>query len=327
MQPHVKERGLLLAIAKMLTADHREDAINELVERGFFLPQHVDHIAKQFDSIFFTYRRQSESIAPVKYFIDDYLSTYTYSFFNQSRNVQTLRTRLSQSPSGLDVRGLRIVDYGAGLHRTFNQALTLLINGAEHVTVVEPAPLSFDIAKRNIIDFAGRILEDPSIANLGLVSHEQLKQNLCSVDFSVLSPEPFTSDRIRYIKNLDETFPEESADLVLSTSVLEHVKEPELELSLQKRALTETGHCVHTIDFTDHRTWAFDFYYDGHLGTCNGLRKSDFEIIASELGFSASWQDEKRSDEAINRANLVDRFADYGDDELSLKGATIVLSL
>ena len=100
-----------------------------------------------------------------------------------------------------------------------------------------------------------------------------------------------------------KSFEENSADILMSTSVYEHIREPLEELSWHRALLRPGGYAMHTIDFRDHRSYVFEgfhpwsFMIDGGYGAgsdtagvrhdhwINGLRLSQLLEVVREAGF------------------------------------------
>lgn len=95
----------------------------------------------------------------------------------------------------------------------------------------------------------------------------------------------------------------QSADIIMSTSVYEHIEDPAAELAWHRSLLRPGGYAMHTIDFRDHRSYVFDgfhpwsFMIDGGYGEgsknagvrhdhwINGLRLSQLLNVVEGAGW------------------------------------------
>ena len=158
----------------------------------------------------------------------------SYDWLGRRRNYERLATysdiHRHYREQGIDFKGLRVIEVGAGLQ--YFTALHFLADGADQVTLVEPKlTYSADTLRR----FVG--------------------------EYNAQSPRPVdgaaAEARIRAHQDLSQVPGDGSADLMLSYTVLEHVRDLPGFFAQSARLLKPGGRAYHMIDLSDHTYQVF----------------------------------------------------------------------
>jgi SAM-dependent methyltransferase len=188
--------------------------------------------------------------------------------------------------AGIEMRDKVVLEIGSGPH--LGTALAFLFHGARKI-------ISNDIGKVNTvvpIDYA-RIIQ--LLAKI-TTNHATTPMR------EIVRPAPGQDDAIGIVPERFEAFPhtgaeglalpDESVDLIVSTSVFEHVMKPREVIANTFRILKHGGSCIHSIDLRDHSNpleplgflkKSREEYVPG--GTENRVRASDFIQMFKDAGF------------------------------------------
>ncbi|OGS37216.1 MAG: hypothetical protein A2293_15170 [Elusimicrobia bacterium RIFOXYB2_FULL_49_7] len=200
--------------------------------------------------------------------------------FNACQQYLSLLTEFK-----IPVAGRSIVELGPGAYNL--SALGLLTQGAEKIVFIEPSrhrphPIKL---KERLQHFWGLLPEPktPDFATLWQdiqTHHHRVEYHNAHAEKTGLSPD--------------------SVDIILSRSVMEHVRNMPLAFEDQWRILKPGGAFVHFIDLRDHffrypfemltvPTWLWEkgLTGSGNSGYQNRLRTDDYAQLAKQAGFHA----------------------------------------
>lgn len=317
---------LLSIIAHLLVPGKRGWAIRKMQEEGLLDDHSSRALAEELDHVAYGYRHSGLRLAKAKLFLDQHVAQNDFCFLNPNRSLNHLKERLKAAP-GKILNGAHIVDYGCGAHNPFSQAAILLANGARQVTCIEPSIISRSLSIAAVMQTVIAIFTDPDAFLLEGGSGDQMRERLAGVDWKRLLSDG-GSGPVKLLNSLGEI--SEKFDLMISTSVLEHLKEPEREFDLMNTWMNRDGVAVHSVDFTDHRHTdpdyhPFKFYFDGMHKDINGLRVSQLDRLLRDAGLFTTLSRVLEHDEDLNRAKLVPRYSDLSDQDLHTRGATFTL--
>jgi SAM-dependent methyltransferase len=197
---------------------------------------------------------------------------------------------------GLELAKKIVLEIGSGRFARF--ALQLLAAGAQRVINVDPLAVSLDDIRHKEV-----LLSD--CVSLDLDPEDAFSRiEVENKDFTVLAVPPL----------------ENQVDLVISSSVLEHVKDPKAVLQSSFNWLKPGGMTLHLIDLRDHNfrfrhpfemltysdtVWAKWLDLDGAFHV-NRLRLPDYINVAREIGFQRINYEILSKDEAELTA-VIDR--------------------
>jgi SAM-dependent methyltransferase len=233
--------------------------------------------------------------------------------------------------------GKDVMDFGAGQFSPISVAVVLYVNGARSVVAFEPGGFLKgnwqDYVKTSTKELVADILMHPQTYALSPDARpEMIRRRLADIAFERLTGEDVMElGPIRLVKSFAFAENAASLDLILSTSVFEHVQSFEHEIRNHLAALRAGGVSINRVDFTDHRHKQpefapFGFYRDGVRFGCNLLRVSDLESAARSAGASYEIKDRRLAEESVvDRATLLERFAQYDMHSLRTMGATFIL--
>ena len=158
----------------------------------------------------------------------------SYDWLGRRRNYERLDTYTAihrhYLAQGLAFRGLRIIEVGAGLQ--YFTALHFLADGAAQVTLVEPKlRFSAETLRRFIGEFNAQSPDKVDAAAAG--------------------------SAIAAYNDLSQVPQDASADLMLSYTVLEHVRDLKGFFAESARLLKPGGRAYHMIDLSDHTYQVF----------------------------------------------------------------------
>ena len=242
---------------------------------------------------------------------------------NAIRQIQLLRS------AGVNIRGCRVVEIGSGWHPIL--PITLIAAGAESVTLTEVDPILDKRLVRSAINFVMARRDD--IANrLGADCYfDRLKVE--GGELSAMLRDLGLTYMVPYRTELSS---DGSADVIVSCSVLEHIRPELLEAMLKefRRILVDGGAMVHFIDCSDHfamrdksisrcnflrypdwvwRLCSVNFYH-------NRLRHSDYAAMLQRHGFKISfeWRESREKEQAeVAAMPLASRFVRQNVEDLA----------
>jgi SAM-dependent methyltransferase len=196
------------------------------------------------------------------------------------------RYRALMMRAGIDIRDKVVMEIGAGPHP--GTALAFLLHGARKV----------------IINDVGKVAQVLSLDDARIIQWlAKLVTNRDTVPLhAVTEPMAGCEDRMTFPRNRFEAIPhtgaeaiglpDESVDMILSNSVLEHVMKPREVIANTFRLLKRGGWCINAIDLKDHASpleplgfleKSRAVYESG--GTENRVRALDFIQIFTGIGY------------------------------------------
>ena len=217
-------------------------------------------------------------------FIKSAMNTNGSPFVSYLSSFQNYKNVLSRY--GVNISDKNILEIGSGPNP--GTALSFLLHGAAHVyandigSVRQIFPLEYALLIRFLAEASKQSQPKPLEDCLLTVTGQTENTGINPALYSALPLIPAE----------DVELPDNSLDLIVSMSVLEHVKNVKGVLSNCFRILKPGGHCLHFIDLKDHvnptKPLAFlsipreQYEPDG---TENRLRASDFISEFSAAGF------------------------------------------
>lgn len=230
------------------------------------------------------------------------------------------------------LRGKSLLEYGPG--DVLGVALLMYANGAEFVQCVDRFPLERVTAKniRTYMELMDR-----------LEPEQRERARSAFNDFG--KPESGLNPRLlNYSVTQDGLInKQDTYDLIISRSVLEHVNLLDTTISDMARALRADGIAVHKVDLKSHgldRYQSFDFLtwpesiyklMNSHKGSPNRWRVDKYKELVNRHGlrFRTLVPTGQLEAEKINRIRpkLASSFRDIASDELSWLGFWMVLEL
>jgi SAM-dependent methyltransferase len=194
--------------------------------------------------------------------------------------------RAAMQRAGIDVRNKVMLEIGSGPR--LGVALALLLHGAGRVIGNDLGPIGATVPGdyARIIQWLAKVATADATVALDVVTEA------AAIDAADLR---LRGDRFRALPGTaaeDIDLPDQSVDVIVSTSVLEHVMKPAAVIANTFRLLARGGWCIHSIDLRDHSNplEPLGFLeksraaYVPH-GTENRVRASDWLDIFSECGF------------------------------------------
>lgn len=328
--------NLLTTLGHLLIPERRAEAIQELKDAGALTDETERRLAGLLAGGLYTNRTIFAKLAPVKIELDRWIRNHLFNQFRPAYALDAVEVYTRSQPDILThgwLAGKDVMDFGAGRFSPVSLAIVLYANGARTVTAFEPAGWSVDHADTAVRELVADMMISPQTYCLpGCPSPTELRGRLCDINFEGMSSDEVVSlGPIRLIRKFDFSNHASAFDLVLSRSVLEHVRSFETEIANHLQILKPGGVSINRVDFTDHRHWEpqhlpFGFYADGETCGCNLLRVSDLDRAAKETGVTYEIKDANMVDESVvKRKPLLDRFAAYDMDSLRTSAATLVL--
>lgn len=198
------------------------------------------------------------------------------NYFGQGWAIVDFLAEHDLRPSG------QVVDLGCGNMPW--KALRLLAEGADYVIANDLGPVMKTLPSTSVEPFLELLRRiDPH-------AYQQLAPRRHSADDGRVTIEGLTSAGGIAFEDLD--FTPGLADLVVSNSVLEHVKAPEAVYEAMARAVRVGGHMAHWVDLRDHLAFhdPLRFLHRSAeeyalIDTENRLRASDHLRLLAENGF------------------------------------------
>lgn len=328
--------NLLESIGGLLLPQTRERAILELKERGVIGEDAAASLAEHLGAGRYTYRAMFTAIAPVKLAIDQWTRVHRFNKLRPTAPLDSLARYADATPELLTegwLVGKDVLDFGAGIFSPISVAVVLYLNGARSITAFEPAGWKPDILHASVRELVAEVHTDP--ARYAITPHtttEAVVARLADIRFERLDGEnPADLGPIRLVRAHDFQAHPDSVDLIVSTSVFEHVESFDSEIDNHLTVLRSGGVSVNRVDFTDHRHRQpefrpFGFYADGLPAGCNLFRVSDLEAAAKRAG--AVYQITRRQlaePGVVEKIPLLGRFAAYDLETLRTMAATFVL--
>lgn len=253
-------------------------------------------------------------------------------FNNAIRQIELLRA------ADLDVRGRRVLEIGSGWHPIL--AMTFLAAGAESVTLTDIERLLDARLVRSAIDFV-LARRDILADRLGANGFDRLKVEDGQVHAMLRSLG--LNYNVPYRKEL---FGDQSMDLIVSCSVLEHVAPRTIEAMFAdfRRILAPDGAMVHFIDCSDHyamrdksisrcnflqyEEWAWRLCCINPQDYHNRLRHSDHVAMLNRHGFSIrfEWRESREKEQReVAAMRLASRFAGRDIEDLAAISSHLVV--
>ncbi len=328
--------SVLLSIANLLFPESRQKAMQDLTQAGILSSESARRMGEVLGSPEYSHRVMFRHIAPVKIALDRWIRDHRFNKFRPTAALDFLAVYGRAAPELIEpswLEGRDVLDFGAGQFSPISVAVILFVNGAGSVTAFEPGgwrPDYVETATRELI--ADISMRPDAYALSPAVDAETIRRRLAEVRFDRLSPPPQADlGPIRLLHRFAFDEHPSAFDLVLSTSVFEHVQSFEAEIDNHLTVLKSPGLSINRIDFTDHRHSKpehvpFGFYRDGMPAGCNLLRVSDLETAASRAAAAFEIKDRVLADEsAIDRASLMEQFQGYDLSSLRTMAATFIV--
>jgi SAM-dependent methyltransferase len=202
----------------------------------------------------------------------------------------------------IPIKDATYVEIGSGAINPFSLMFLYLMLGAKKCFCLEPDSLvNKPLILRNLAETVGKFIINPEavIGDYPITKNEIL-ENISSFDLNALlngNDEGLDPEKLVYLPEslFNNSIPDNTADVVISVSVLEHL--PNIDETLQEIAkITKTGgYGLHNIDGIDH-----EYYQDSSIhplqflrvdtdakivGVCNRIRPLNFIEIFERNGF------------------------------------------
>jgi hypothetical protein len=234
-----------------------------------------------------------------------------------------------------NIKKCSIIDYGAGIFRTLNQAVILYCNGFNKSYAYEPYALKTDFVVRSLFHMIELMQSNPAnyiFTNISINEFIKRLNLILSFDF-IDKISTYNISEIKFLNINNSIFltndlshiTDNSVDFHFSNAVLEHIFDFNLELSKLKKIIKSNSFGFHIVDFLDHRYYynnslsPMEKYFDGELFEINGLTPSQLESQIASNGFSiAKIQALKIPDFYITneKRKLIDSYSNFNIDEL-----------
>ncbi|MEZ0003809.1 methyltransferase domain-containing protein [Sinorhizobium fredii] len=338
----LRDGKLLTLLAHLIVPEKREWGVAKLAEIGLF----DDNVKKAITSALadkrYTQRNTGVRLSNVKVFIDEAVESHDYCFLNPRRTMEHLKRRIKLAAEHFSAERFNnsvILDYGCGTLNALSQSIIFIANGAQKVFAVEPATTRWEMTRRSALELVKAIFDAPEDFNFSGSTPEQIRSRVASIDFGAIKQAAKEKKSgkidlgpIQKCDWLSDVPSETQFDLMVSTSVLEHVSALGDEAKLQASLLKHGGAAIHAVDFTDHRYddvayHPFKFYYDGSFKDCNGLRVGQMEGMFRDAGFKVSIFDQVKVDmSTIDMSRVSERFSSLSENDLTTRSATFVLA-
>lgn len=321
-------QDVLLTLVRLLSPDSRVNSLKEIEEVVGF--ECAARLGQVLNSPRFSGRHNGISIVRCKAWLDQYLSNHEFSASSTGRARDYFRRYSTLVPGGLTpgvLHGKTVLDFGCGVANPLGFSVILFLNGAESVVALDPGEIDREMAVASMKTLLVEVMENPERFDLGGCGVEYIRLRSRRLNWERLLR--LEGDEcIRFVRggvrDLDCAF-----DLILSTSVLEHVKDLAGDLEVLFRLCSDGALMVHRVDFTDHRHFMsdyhkFGFMLDGEHKGLNGLRYSDVISRFLRAGFEVVTEDVRR-EELDDRflAAIVEKFRSYSNEDLAISYAGI----
>ncbi|EKD09730.1 methyltransferase domain-containing protein [Limnospira platensis] len=341
----MESQNLCKHLAQLLVPKEREKTIETLVKLGVIGQDSAEKLTRALDRPAYGERGMSRSILDAKMVIDAYVSEHRFSAFSASKYKDQLNLLITASDSVLthriwdyqNLRGKTVLDFGSGQYNPIGLSLILYVNGADNVLALEPGNIDSRSAYYAAQEIVKTILFNPDVFNFSGIDNDEMKRRLITLDLRNISafldekPDyPIDLGGVSFINNINYVT-EESLDLVVSISVLEHIQDLESELVRQRHLMSDRGVGIYIVDFSAHnkkskRYDPFSVLYGGKHPSLNLLRASDIRELLENAGFFVQETDIlKGKRENIDKARLHKRFRSYSIDDLCVRRSTFVV--
>lgn len=243
--------------------------------------------------------------------------------YSVEKSMQSLAGLSSHPDIGINFAKLRnatCIEFGCGGLNPGGGSMAMLLAGAKHVIALDLDDIqSPGCAARSMYAVFGAAVTrtcNPPIPGTA----DQIMERVDSFDWNLLASGDLRgvdSKRLVYIqKPMSQAgIASASTDILVSSSVFEHLAEPDEIIKEMARIVRPGGLCMHAIDGVDHRSYNnkevddLEFLKDGSnaqlLFGCNRVRPLAFQRMFEEHGFEvrAIRQGEVRqlTDEAVQR--------------------------
>jgi Methyltransferase domain len=240
-------------------------------------------------------------------------------YFNPARPRQHLQKYVEAGPdvmNGEFLRNRSILEFGSGTRNHRSLGALLMANGARTVTCYEPGPVRQRQSALALDQLLLEVIRTPEGFSLDGGDPDEVAESAIRL---LRDGGPISVGSADDLEHDGSTF-----DVIISNHVLEHVADLDREIELLGSLSHADTVQLHRVDFRDHRLFAsrardrspVEFYGDGVLTTCNGLRAS-----AVETAFrSAGWAPERRAEQRISPSDLpevrAELFRQYDEDDL-----------
>ncbi len=328
--------NVLHAFSLLFYPEMREKGLERLKELGVFTDESVARVQTALSNGSYLDRTLFLSLGPIKLDLDHWTRRHPYNQLRPTMPLDQVATYRSGWPAAFAPRGLRgkdVMDFGAGDFNPLSLAILLYVNGARSVVAFEPSGWRLEYTQAAVRELVADIFSNPRAYNIGYPGDPKaLTRRLTEISLEAIGPRPALDlgpIQLRRAFSFDDY--SAAFDLILSTSVFEHVGSFDSEIRNHLKALRKGGVSINRVDFTDHRhtqpeLWPFGFYEDGVTYGCNLLRVSDLADAAGRVGARFEIRDPILADEqAIDKWRLLERFGGYSRESLRTTTATLVL--
>lgn len=203
---------------------------------------------------------------------------------------------------GLPLLGATYLDVGCGSIQPYGRMFAHLMAGARRGGCLELDPIQDEAeAVRALAQTAATALIDPQAVFGDLpVTAREILGNLAAFDLARMANGDaggLDRDRLVHLQcsATDTGLPDRIVDVVVSNSVLEHLRDPDATLAELARITRPGGFAMHGIDTSDHRRYGDPALHRLEFLTiaadepmvfeCNRLRLGDFERLFERHGF------------------------------------------
>jgi len=249
-----------------------------------------------------------------------YKRLYSSNFKELDLKFEFFKTILNKND--ISIQNKVILEIGPGNSLIF--AYNFLLSGAEKIILVDKYPLNaFQNSNEN--SFQTEKLQNDYFYKekefiIKKVGYEKAKNLFAEIK---------SKKRIEYIaSDLSEIKSIEPVDIMVSNSVFEHIKNPELSVLASSNILRKDGYAFHSIDLRDHYNFKrpFLFYkysdkfwekYMTRLGVSytNRIRYNDFIKMFEKTGFKILFQ--KKNSIELKEKRISSCFRDRNDLSVS----------
>lgn len=235
------------------------------------------------------------------------------------------------SPAITDLAGWTILEAGTGVYNP--ASMPLLLAGINKLILLEP----FAEATLDETRLQGRCLE-----LMRMAEQDRRMEAFRRVPVSEVWAEGMQMpNNVQLVRRFWENtgLAENSVDMILSVSVLEHLRSPREVLAESARILRQGGYMIHLVDFRDHffryplemlkytqRQWQLLTTSKGGGGYLNRWRAGDWISAMDAAGFSTRLVEHLQLRDVVEREkdDFAPEFRQRPIDELSIGAAILV---